>query len=187
MLYGDEELFENMHDEKGKRQSMAKWGEPKEKLLSGKTWQEDNQLNLFRRICTQLYHSEGAVDTRVVDSNVGLEMHSAPFYCARDKLFNAVFGNVQNDFHHWSETLDLNADSIVAALDGCHDPAKKEEPSTDKSDKETFHYKFDNSGLAPAPAVEPAFAPVPASTNLLRANRHRRHHEVYHYRLQGNP
>jgi hypothetical protein len=181
MLYADREGFQDMYDSKGKRKSMADWGPPKEKLFDT-VWQEDEQLNLFRKICMQLYQPEGKVDKRVIDPNTGLTMYSAPFYCPREKLFKSVFGDVKKDFNKWSATLDLNSNSIVAALDGCHEPVQ-----------------LSDSVAAPAPAAAPApshafpsdpadkekapdgITPATSSTNLLRANRHRAHREIYRH------
>lgn len=190
VLYGDQAMFEGMYDEKGKRRSVAEWGEPKEKLLES-TWQEDKQLNLFRRVCASLYHPEGTVDRRVIDASTGSEMYAAPFYCQREKLFDAVFGGVQKDFDHWSQKFDLSEAKIVSALDGCHEPT-----SESRNEPAILGGDVAEPAPAPAPAVAPAPAEVPAAaaTNLLREARphhaghhthhkvgHHEHHEVYHF------
>lgn len=170
MLYADDDIFEGMYDKNGKRQSMVDWGRASPEVLKTKTWQNDQHLNLFRRVCLQLYHPESKLDRRVVDPNLGLSMNSAPFYCPREQLFQAVFGGVKTNFNKWSSTLDLNSDDIVAALDRCHEPLQ-ESP-----------HKMPTSSQAPAPGPVAAFAPIPASSNLLRAARHHAHHQVQHRR-----
>lgn len=193
MMYGDEALFENMYDADGKRQSMAKWGQPKEKMLSSGIWQEDTQLNLFRRICTQLYQPEGNVDRRTVDTNIGLHANSAPFYCPRETIFDAVFGGVHKshdggkNFDQWSSSFDLNADGIVAALDRCHQPSKPAIASG--------HATLSSPAPAPSPADSrvPGSAPATAPVKFLRRHphhrhpHHRRHEEVYHFKMEDGP
>merc|ERR1719247_3266946 len=65
----------------------------------------------------------------MVDEGLGVTMYSAPFYCSKKHLFDAVFGNVQDDFHDWSEKLDLTSDKVVKALDRCREPIKTPDPS----------------------------------------------------------
>lgn len=181
MHYADEALFEGMYDKHGKRRSMAKWGPPSSALLNTHTWVDDKHLHLFRRVCTQLYHPEGALDKRVVDDDLGLKMYSAPFYCSRDHLFSAVFGNVENNFDNWANNFDLQADAVVKALDHCHEPIQlaHSEASTDDVDPlQNSHSVSFNP--APAPAAQPGFAPVAASSNLLRVGRHNTHHHSHH-------
>jgi len=203
MMYADDHLFKDMYDVNGTRRSMNNWGGPQSKLLTTKTWENDKNLNLFRRVCMQMYQPQGALDRRVVDPNVGLTMHSAPFYCPRERLFEAVFGKAEKDFKKWSGTFDLNADAIVAALDHCHDspPVAAVKPQVDKTQSQTSMA----TGGAPSPSrplpvaqpMAPAPAPVaavdvaavPASTNLLRATHLRTHHrrvhrELYHRKIQ---
>jgi len=119
MLYADSDLFENMYDKNGHRRSMSKWGRPQKKLTSSRTWTSDENLNIFRRVCSQLYQPVATVDMRTVDASTGMTMHSAPFYCPREKLFQAVFGTAVTDFDKWSSTFDLGSSDIVAALDRC--------------------------------------------------------------------
>jgi len=181
MLYADTDIFEGMHDKNGKRRSMADWGPPAAKLRD--TWTDDQHLNLFRRVCTQLYDPSSNVDKRIVDQGLSLTMYSAPFYCPREELFDAVFGDVKHDFNHWASTLDLKSDKIFAALDRCH--------------KAKFAYGKKNS-TAVAPTVTPENShalPVafpaelakayeapdgirPAASNLLR---HPSHHKVHRH------
>lgn len=189
MMYADDHLFEDMYDVNGTRRSMKAWGGPQSKLLTTKTWENDKHLNLFRRVCMQLYQPQGALDRRVVDPSVGLTMHSAPFYCPRERLFEAVFGKAEKDFKQWSASFDLSADAIVAALDRCHEspPLTKVKPQVDHIKVDNKHSQISIGAPSPAPAPAPAVdvAAVPASTNLLRATHHRRvHHELYQHKIQ---
>jgi len=198
MMHGDEALFDDLYDADGKRQSMASWGGPKEKMLASGIWQEDQQLNLFRQICTQLYRPESAVDRRTVDANIGLSTNSAPFYCPRETVFEAVFGGVQNpaagrtSFDKWSTSFDLTADRVVAALDKCGQPTKMQESAISPG----------SAAPAPAPApapergvpkhavVPPGLAPdrVADPVKFLRRHHgHRHHQEIYHSKMENVP
>jgi len=191
MLYADDKhLFKGMYASNGTRRSVADWGAPSEKLTKTQTWQDDQNLNLFRRVCAQLYHPESKLDTRVIDPSLGLTMYSAPFYCPRDRIFQAVFGNLsrtssKSDFNRWSSKFNLKADDIVAALDHCHEPL----PVSNTKPNRTKHraHKLPEDSQAPAPAAAdapaPAVAPVPASSNLLRVGRHHAHHQVQHQKV----
>lgn len=142
MLYGDGELFDGMYDSSGKRQSMTAWGEPNARLRNTRTWENEPNLNLFRRVCTQMYQPRGTLDKRIVDPSLGLTMYAAPFSCPRKDLFQAVFGKAGQNFNDWSTKLDLRNPEIVAALDSCHN-------------------SYVSAGPAPAPALVDS-APAPA-------------------------
>ena len=138
-----------------------------------------------------------------MDSNVGLTMYSAPFYCPRDRLFDAVFGKAAKNFKEWSASFDLGSDSIVAALDHCQasPPVAAVRTQDDTTQSQTSIVEGGaqspsgplpvSQPMAPAPAPEPAVdaAAVPASTNLLRATHYQTHHrhvhrEIYHHKIQ---
>jgi len=156
MLHADGPLFDNMVDSKGKRQSMAAWGKPHRKLTEKNLWVQDDYLTLFRRACVQLYQPVGAIDKRVVDSGSGLTMYSAPFYCPKKDLFQAVFANSVKDFDKWSTTFDLQKTDVVKALDGCR-------LSSLDSVTETQSSALLGAAPAPAPAASPAAAPAAQS------------------------
>lgn len=156
MLHADSELFENMYDKNGQRRSMSEWGRPQKRLTSSKTWISDEYLNLFRRVCVQLYQPAGAVDMRIVDPSIGMTTYSAPFYCSREKLFQAVFGKAVHNFDDWSTTFDLREANIVAALDRCRMTA-------------------DNSAAVQVPAGSPSPAVKPAVPKPIRIDASRDH------------
>lgn len=184
MQYADGELFEGMYDENGHRRSMADWGAPLPKLIDSKTWTDDQYLNLFRKVCVQLYHPEILPDQRMVNQQLGMTMYSAPFYCKRDALFDAVFNGANSNFDGWSANFDLKADRIIKALDHCRDPlpqasSRKKDITTQSSPD----FTLPPQAPAPAPA-ETTLSPVAASSNLLRmsgnAARHQHNHKIYH-------
>lgn len=197
MLYADGELFENMYDESGHRQSISKWGRPQKKLTSSKIWTGDENLNMFRRVCSQLYQPVDKVDMRTVDSSTGMKMHSAPFYCPREKLFQAVFGTAVANFDKWSSTFNLESSDIVAALDGCRmlpdgaavliGPSPTAAPDT-ASDipQQQAEYPAASTATANVPEGHPLPLVATASAQpgkFLRVNPHRAHQEVRSSRL----
>jgi hypothetical protein len=123
-LYPDEDIFGGMYGQNGRLRSMDKWGEPAPQLIRTRTWEDDQHLNFFRKVCMSMYHPEGSLDKRLLDSNMGSTLYSAPFYCPRDALFNAVFGGAGSDFDGWTARLDLRSREITKALDGCRGPAQ---------------------------------------------------------------
>lgn len=153
MLYADGKLFDNMYDVNGQRRSMNEWGKPHQQLTSSKTWIDDENLNLFRRACMQLYNPGGMVDKRLIDSSLGMTTYSAPFYCPREKLFQAVFGHAVNDFGRWHAKFDLQGPGVVAALDECHKSSQRGQLVAELAG-------------SPSPAVAPTTAPsVPSGVS----------------------
>lgn len=188
MQYADGELFENMYDANGHRRSMKDWGDPQRKISNGKTWANDKYLNLFRRVCTQLYQPADRLDKRVIDAESGMTMFSAPFYCPREKLFQAVFGEALSNFDKWTSNFDLQGRDVVKALDGCRLPPRvsPDSPAVDRGDSSAVaEPSADAADLGahalPINALVAAYEPLGKAyepAKLLRLRHHRVHREV---------
>jgi len=196
MLYADGKLFDNMYDASGKRRSMKDWGDPQSKLTNEKTWANDKYLNLFRRVCTQMYQPADTVDKRTIDAESGMTMYSAPFYCPREKLFQAVFGEAVSNFDKWTSNFDLQGGDVVKALDGCRSPPRVSpdspvsvggdssavaEASADVADVGA-HADVSAHAL-PINALVAAYEPLGKAyepAKLVRLGHHRVHREVSH-------
>lgn len=189
-LHADAQLFEGMYDAEGRRRSIADWGPPRAELSETRTWANDAYLNLFRKACVQLYQPENSIDYRVVDADSGTQMHSAPFYCRKEELFQAVFGKIGNDFDRWSSKFDLLDPDIVAALDGCQ--AKRRLPQYDFSISsatgtesrtmlnEKRHSRHTDSSIHLS-LQNPVYTPHEAAQGgVARKKLRRRHHHVHH-------
>jgi hypothetical protein len=171
----DGQLFAGMYDGQGKRRSMAEWGSPVGALRT--MWTNDIDLDLFRKVCVQLYQPDFNVGMRSVDPSLSLKTYTAPFHCRRQKLFKAVFGEANKDFEKWSATFNLMGETVIAALDGCRE-------------KEVDPHRT-SAGPAPSPAG-PAPAPLPSLPlqKFLRLRHHRHkhhrdHQEVSQLRIRG--
>jgi hypothetical protein len=196
------ELFEGMHDANGERRSMARWGSPKDQLVSSRAWLDDANLNAFRKACVQLYQPSADVDTRLVDESTGVTTFSAPFFCSRDNLFEAIFGRASENFDHWSSALNLQSPRIMAALDSCQASPAAIGGSSQVDEDEDVDAESEAPPKAPLAAVQKPYEDVdvalaaetpskphsaalqkPRVTNFLK---HRVHHEVRHYKIDAS-
>mmetsp|Transcript_51023 Transcript_51023/g.79717 ORF Transcript_51023/g.79717 Transcript_51023/m.79717 type:complete len:662 (-) Transcript_51023:68-2053(-) len=182
------ELFQGMYTANGERRSMADWGSASPELLRSKAWYDDVNLNFFRKACVQLYQPTNNVDMRVVESSTGVKAYSAPFFCPRDKVFEAVFGGASVNFESWSSTLSLQAHDIIAALDSCQDaPVAGGSPKSSLEEAPKASLGEDeevDATLVSEPASRTPLAIVqqPRAKHLLK---HRMHHEVRHYKIEA--
>jgi hypothetical protein len=191
------ELFEGMYDANGERRSMARWGSPRKQLVQSRAWLDDKYLNGLRKACVQLYQPSATVDTRVVDESTGVKSFTAPFFCPRDKLFEAVFGRASENFDHWSSTLNLQSPSIVAALDSCQEGPSALTATGGSSDggENTDQHIFvsspveaDADGDADLASQAPSKPPLAAvqKPRVKTFLKHRMHREVRHYKIDAS-
>jgi len=94
MYLDDPTLFAGRYDRDGTERSWVDWGEANPLLYESKRWMNGPYQNLLRKQCVQMYQRRVPPDDVMVDDDVGETMDGAPFLCAREPLFEAVFGEV---------------------------------------------------------------------------------------------
>lgn len=126
----DPALFDGRLDMLGNKKSWVEWSEEGNPQLYEKdVWARGPYQDKMRKQCLQMYQTTGFVEDRLVDDDTGETMNGAPFYCARDSLFNAVFGQVGNfengvameiNMASIDKVFDLSHPAVVAAIDRCN-------------------------------------------------------------------
>jgi len=91
----DPSLFANRFNNDGSTNSWVEWGEANPKLYSSGRWMKGPYQDLLRKQCVQMYQKGIPPDDVMVDDDSGETMDGAPFMCAMEPLFEAVFGDVR--------------------------------------------------------------------------------------------
>merc|ERR1719382_370739 len=91
----DPSVFAKRFNNDGSRNSWVEWGEANPKLYQSGRWMQGPYQDLLRKQCLQLYQKDIPPDDVMVDDDSGETMDSAPFMCAMEPLFDAVFGDVR--------------------------------------------------------------------------------------------
>lgn len=123
MQYPTDELFDGMRSGK----SFMTWGSARKDLFDDHARTGD----LLRKVCVQLWQPTHVVDYRIVDPNGGEKNWAAPFFCSKDLLFPAIFGNTRPIKGTGEGTEgsivfhmeDLRSDRAVRAIDACKAPS----------------------------------------------------------------
>lgn len=191
-LYVDGKLFIGSKDSKaygGKKvrklkfKKFLEWGPPRRELTTGRPqrydwwthrsssamWDDDAWHNELRKACTSMYQPTGSVDSRVVDPDTGEVMNGAPFYCAKKKIFDAVFGDTENRLRK-SRRLEQVVRSVFDL------PVQKALAKCRMSDEESRAYfaEHQESSLQLASAALPRGARPGRRVGRHRHGRHRR-------------
>merc|ERR1712232_350817 len=90
----DPTLFENRVAADGTERSWTEWGVANPRMYTSQHWMDGPYQDLLRKNCLQIYQTGTKPDDVLVDDDVGETMDGAPFYCAREPLFDALFGGV---------------------------------------------------------------------------------------------
>lgn len=117
--YPNEELFTGMDSQK----SYTAWGSAQKGLFDDRAWTSD----LLRKVCIQLWQPMHSVDHRVVDTAGGEKNWGAPFFCRKDLIFPAIFGDTRPEKGTGEGTEgsivfhmeDLQSDRAARAIDAC--------------------------------------------------------------------
>jgi hypothetical protein len=95
-FYLDDPLvFANRFNNDGSTKSWVEWGEANPKLYKSGRWMHGPYQDLLRKQCIQMYQKNIPPDDVMVDDDSGETMDGAPFMCAMEPLFEAVFGDVR--------------------------------------------------------------------------------------------
>jgi len=139
MYLDDPSLFEGRFNRDGTENSWVDWGEANPLLYESRRWMKGPYQNLLRKQCLQMYQRQVPPDDVMVDDDVGETMDGAPFLCAREPLFEAVFGEVVKrvdktnslgpvpEYRHeggltheaMEHVRDLSDPVVVKAIDAC--------------------------------------------------------------------
>lgn len=139
MYLDDPTLFAGRYERDGTERSWVDWGEANPLLYESRRWMEGPYQDLLRKQCLQMYQRRVAPDDVMVDDDVGETMDGAPFLCAREPIFEAVFGKVvarvdqtnsigpiQKHRHEgglsheaMEQVRDLSDPVVVRAIDAC--------------------------------------------------------------------
>merc|ERR1719183_1359507 len=93
MYLDDPALFTNRFNDDGSKKSWLDWEEAAPSLYTSHRWMKGPYQDLLRKQCLQMYQTVPPDDLEV-DDDSGETMDGAPFACARDHIFEAVFGDV---------------------------------------------------------------------------------------------
>mmetsp|Transcript_57055 Transcript_57055/g.107479 ORF Transcript_57055/g.107479 Transcript_57055/m.107479 type:complete len:655 (-) Transcript_57055:102-2066(-) len=186
----DPHLFANRYNEDGSTKSWVEWGDSDPSLFKSGLWMDGPYQDILRKNCAQMYQKAVKPDDVIVDDDVGETMDGAPFECARDEVFNAVFGEVEKSVDKMTinkmiqKVRPLDDPLVVAAVDKCNKPkisiSMPAEPSARKSADESI------SPAAPAPASA-QFDVMNFNADGVRRQqhrhgrlRHKKHHKHHH-------
>jgi len=128
----DPNLFDNRVDSDGTENSWVDWGNTNKKLFESEHWMDGPYQDLLRKNCLQIYQKTTKPDDVLVDDDAGETMDGAPFYCEREPLFRAIFGDVFDSVGNipTEEAIlkikDLNDPDVIRAIDDCKIPAPSE-------------------------------------------------------------
>lgn len=204
MYLDDPTLFADRFNRDGTEKSWVEWGEANPRLYESRRWMDGPYQNLLRKQCVQMYQRQVPPDDVMVDDDVGETMDGAPFLCAREPLFEAVFGEVkrhvdktnsigpmQPDRHEGGLThaamehvRDLNDPVVVRAIDACKtSQVELPTPAPPEAAGPALAITRPAERVEDAPKVRLLNAPSRASgTQKLRASRarRRRHGDLGH-------
>lgn len=185
----DPSLFETRVNEDGTEKSWTDWGVSNKQLFESKHWMNGPYQDLLRKNCLQLYQKDTKPDDVLVDDDVGETMDGAPFYCNREPMFEAMFGEVSKSVDKLptrkaiQQIRDLNDPKVVEAMDHCKDRA---EEALKKKKKEAKKEKKEKKEEASPTSDEPEEPADPDSTALYvgdhQHSQQHKHHRVDHLR-----
>lgn len=167
----DPKLYANRYREDGSTNSWVDWGDADPALFKGGLWMDGPYQDILRKNCMQMYQKTVKPDDVIVDDDVGETMDGAPFECARDEIFKAVFGEVENSVDKMTvnkmihKVRALDDPLVVAAMDQCGKPATESAP------------EFAIAGSSPTPATMNVM-----NFQSERVRRHKHQHRRGHLR-----
>jgi hypothetical protein len=193
----DPKLFEGRFTADGEEKSWVQWGKADESLYESKHWMDGPYQDLLRKNCLSMYQKSIPPDDVMVDDDSGETMDGAPFLCAREPLFEAVFGNVVKkvdktnslrkidsyDDHEGGLThiaMDqvraLDDPIVIRAIDACKFSQVELTTTTTAPPEQK---KEEEDASAPAPAEEESsFHLIKQKHRKRHRHRHRKHHHV---------
>lgn len=124
----DPSVFANRFNDDGSSKSWVEWGEANPKLYESGRWMKGPYQDLLRKQCLQMYQKSIPPDDVMVDDDSGETMDGAPFMCAMEPLFDAVFGDVRNAIFNkptpeWERKMEVFSLSVRGVFDGARTAA----------------------------------------------------------------
>lgn len=144
----DPAVFANRYNADGSEKIWPEWGVANPTLYKSDLWMDGPYQDILRKNCMQLYQKTVKPDDVIVDDDVGETMDGAPFECPRDKIFEAVFGEVEASVDKMSirkmmhHVRDVRDPLVVDAIHKCNKnvPAPKASaPAAATESLVTFH------------------------------------------------
>lgn len=90
----DPRVFANRYNADGSENSWVDWTTADPSLYKSDHWMFGPYQDKMRKVCLQMYQKDTKPEDLLVDDDVGETMDGAPFFCPRDRLFDAVFAPV---------------------------------------------------------------------------------------------